>query len=85
MDYAIFSDFVQSFFLWVAFDKISRRREALLSLTIGKVCFKSPAPKAGFFESRTAAADSCNLSRKFSERLLRPSKRLSGKAEEQKP
>ncbi|GEM_PF-6240907 len=36
--------------------KISRRREALLSLTIGKVCFKSPA-QSGIFKSRTTAAD----------------------------
>jgi hypothetical protein len=36
---------------------ISCRREALLSLTTGKVCFKKSRPKAGFFESRTAAAD----------------------------
>jgi len=60
--------------------EISRRRPALLSLTIGKGCFKNPA---GFLKAGRRRLI-CISSRKFSERLLRLSKRLSGKAEEQK-
>jgi hypothetical protein len=55
-------------------------RPALRSLTIGKVRFKNPA---GFLKAGRRRLI-CILSRKFSERLLRFSKRLSGKAEEQK-
>jgi len=62
--------------------EISRRRPALLSFTIGKVCFKNTAVAEFLKAGRRRLI--CISSRKFSERILRFSKIISGKAEEQK-